>query len=202
MRTGAQERLGRGEALSWLAVRELCRGARSEEDMSEVLDLVLRNRSQLAVRRKFGALNRNVGAALMRACGDAGAHGLLPRILRERQELGVTFSDRALRRALDAAAGAGEGLAVARAFRAFTEDGAEVSPRLGYSFVRASLDSGRKDLAEAIAKECTDNGVALPPATRRLLDSKESAPNAAGADGDKEGGGGEGSSEEVSEGKD
>ena len=173
-------------------MRELCRGARSEEDLSEVLDLVLLNRSQLAVRRKYDALNRNVGAALMRACGDAEAHGLLPRILRESRNLGVTFSERALRRALDAAAGAGEGLAVARAFRAFTEGGAEVSPRLGYSFVRASLDSGRKDLAEAIAKECTDNGVALPPATRRLLDSKESAPDAAGANGDEEGGGGDG----------
>ena len=189
---GATERLGAGKALATKAVRALCKGASSEGEIETVLDLARRNRTQLAVRRHFKKLNANVGAALVQSCGEAGAFGLLPRILRESSDLGLTVSDRAIGRALNAAAAQGEALAVARAFRAVVEEGRTVSPRLGHSFVRASFDAGRKDLAEAIAEECEQNGVPLRPATRRMLASKEAPSGATGGDGDGGGGGGGG----------
>ena len=150
------------------------------------MELARRNRTQLAVRRRFKQLDASVGAALLQSCGEAGAFGLLPRILRESGGLGLPVSDRAIGRALNAAAAQGDSLAVAQSFRAVVEERQTVSPRLGHSFVRASLDAGRKDLAEAIAEECEQNGVLLPPTTRRMLASKPAGP---GGGGDGGGGG-------------
>jgi len=181
------ERLEAGKALATRAVRALCKGARSEGEIEAVLELARRNRTQLAVRRRFKQLDASVGAALLQSCGEAGAFGLLPRILRESGGLGLPVSDRAIGRALNAAAAQGDSLAVAQSFRAVVEERQTVSPRLGHSFVRASLDAGRKDLAEAIAEECEQNGVLLPPTTRRMLASKPAGP---GGGGDGGGGGG------------